>query len=54
MASVNDVEDYYDKTMHFGYRDETTAQAVITNVFLQGSIVCILRTLLLRVAQFGS
>ena len=39
MGIVNDVEDYYDKTMHFGHSDETTGQAVITNAFLQGLIV---------------
>lgn len=39
MGGVNNAEDYYNHTMHFGYKDPTTGAIVITNAILQGTIV---------------
>ena len=39
MGGVNDAEDYYSNTMHFGRRDLQTGAIVITNTLLQGGIV---------------
>lgn len=40
MGGVNNAENYYDSTMHFGYKDPETGAVVITNTVLQGAIVC--------------
>ena len=39
MGGVNNAEDYYDRTMHFGHKDPETGAVVVTNTLLQGGIV---------------
>lgn len=39
MGGVNNAEDYYDRTMHFGHKDPDTGAVVVTNTMLQGGIV---------------
>lgn len=43
MGGVNNAENYYDTTMHFGYKDQETGAIVVTNTVLQGTIVSITR-----------
>lgn len=39
MGGVNIAEDYYHKTMHYGYKDAKSGAMVVTNAWLQGGIV---------------
>lgn len=39
MGGVNNVENYYDTTMHFGHKDPQTGAVVVTDTILQGAIV---------------
>jgi hypothetical protein len=39
MGGVNNAENYYDTTMHFGHKDPQTGAVVVTNTILQGAIV---------------
>ena len=39
MGGVNNAENYYDTTMHFGHKDPQTGAVVVTNTVLQGGIV---------------
>lgn len=41
MGGVNNAEDYYDRTMHFGHKNPITEAIMITNAFLQGTIVSV-------------
>lgn len=39
MGGVNNAENYYDTTMHFGHKDPQTGAVIVTNTVLQGGIV---------------